>query len=530
MDKRTVLAITLSFIILVGWNYVAEYMGWVKRPEPVPPAATVQQPQPAPAPPSSAPAPPLAAFTPSEGKPVTIDTPLYTAVLYSGGGILREFTLKRYRSDSKADSPLVSLLNPAAAAMAPMGLLINGGPSWSTGAWNIEGNDLKLTGAEKGSLYLTGEVDGVRVTRTLTFTADSYAVTEQVRLSSAAPRRARLGFTMSTGPLETSDSQYNRTRIAYYKGTSFKEEDSESTLQKGFAAQGEISWGSVMSNYFVAAVAPSHADVTIRGRLQEHVYRIALEKDGLDVVPGTDAVMGCVYYLGPKDKTNLAALPNNLEEVLNYGMFSVVARPLMAMLAFFHQYAHNYGIAIILLTIVVKIVLWPLSYKSYKSMEQMKKLQPMVAKLKEKYKDDKEALNRETMQLYKTYKVNPLGGCLPILVQIPVFFGLYQGLLNGIELRHASFVTYLPFTDIIWLADLSVQDPLYITPLVMGGTMFLQQWMTPSAGDPTQQKIMLIMPVVFTFLFLNFPSGLVVYWLVNNIISILQQWLQLRKV
>lgn len=159
----------------------------------------------------------------------------------------------------------------------------------------------------------------------------------------------------------------------------------------------------------------------------------------------------------------------------------------------------------------------------------MKKLQPMMKKLREKHKDDKEALNKEMMQLYKTYKVNPAGGCLPIVVQIPVFIGLYQALLNSIELRHASFIEYLPFTHITWLADLSAADPFYITPLLMGASMFLQQRLTPAAGDPTQQKVMMFMPVIFTVMFINFPAGLVIYWLCNNILSIGQQWWMLRK-
>jgi YidC/Oxa1 family membrane protein insertase len=181
-------------------------------------------------------------------------------------------------------------------------------------------------------------------------------------------------------------------------------------------------------------------------------------------------------------------------------------------------------VAIIILTVIIKLIFWPLSQRSYKSMEQMKKIQPMAQKLREKYKDDKQRLNQETMQLYKTYKVNPAGGCLPMLVQIPVFFGLYKALLGAIELRHAGFIDTLPFTDMVWLADLSAKDPYYITPLIMGATMFLQQLMTPTTGDPTQKKIMYIMPVVFTFLFLQFPAGLVVYWLCNNVLSIAQQW------
>lgn len=163
-------------------------------------------------------------------------------------------------------------------------------------------------------------------------------------------------------------------------------------------------------------------------------------------------------------------------------------------------------------------------------MEQMKKIAPLMEDLKKKYGSDREALSQEMMQLYRTYNINPMSGCLPILVQLPVFIALYNALLNSENLRHAEFITYLPFTDIIWLADLSVKDPLYITPLVMGATMFLQQWLSPAVGDPTQRKVMMLMPVIFTFMFLNFPAGLVVYWLANNVLSIGQQWWTLRKV
>ena len=185
--------------------------------------------------------------------------------------------------------------------------------------------------------------------------------------------------------------------------------------------------------------------------------------------------------------------------------------------------------AIILLTVVIKAVFWPLTAKSYASMEKMKKLQPMMTAIREKHKDNKELMNKEVMALYKTYGVNPASGCVPILIQLPVFFGLYQALLTSIELRHAPFITYLPFTDKLWLADLSAKDPFYITPIIMGLTMFLQQRMSPPATDPTQQKIMMFLPLIFTVLFLGFPAGLVIYWLVNNILSIFQQWLMMRK-
>ncbi len=225
----------------------------------------------------------------------------------------------------------------------------------------------------------------------------------------------------------------------------------------------------------------------------------------------------------------LEKLPNNLGAAINYGWLDFLAKPLVIALNYFYKYTHNYGIAIIILTIVIKILFWPLSHKSYKSMEQMKKIQPLMQQLKEKYKDDKQKLNEEMMRLYKTYKINPAGGCVPMLLQIPVFIALYEALLSAIELRHSPFIYHLPFTNIVWLADLSAKDPLYITPIFMGITMFIQQKMTPTSGDPTQAKLMLLMPIFLTFLFLNFPSGLVVYFITNNILSIIQQWWMLKK-
>jgi len=184
-------------------------------------------------------------------------------------------------------------------------------------------------------------------------------------------------------------------------------------------------------------------------------------------------------------------------------------------LKFFYGYIPNFGIGIIIITVILKIVFFPLTHKSYKSMKEMSKLQPKMAALKEKFKNDKEGLNKAIMELYREHRVNPLGGCLPMIIQIPVFFALYKALMFSIELRHAPFM--------LWITDLSDKDPYYITPLLMGLTMFIQQKMSPSNMDEMQQKIMLALPVVFTFMFLTFPSGLVLYWLVNNILTIGQQ-------
>ncbi|MEG2005051.1 MAG: membrane protein insertase YidC [Bilophila sp.] len=535
-DKRTFIAICLSIAILLGWAPLAEHMGWMQpQKQPVPQevsaphadatgnvAGTAST-----APATSA---QLPVFVPSAGRDVKVETPLYSAVIHTGGGVLRSFTLKQY-TVAIGNSPDINLVSPEAARTAPLGLTVNGQPSWSTGAWSFEGTDLNLAAGQQGSLTFTGVVDGIRVSRVITFNADSYLLSEKMLVSSTdqTPRSARFGFMVAATPF--SNGEYDPTRLAWLNGTSFKEETSASTLQEtGIIEQGSFGWAGVMSNYFMNVAAPGDTQgLTLKGRVQGTVWRVALERQDLIVPSNGEAPVAVNWWFGPKDRSLLNLAPNNLSAAVDFGMFSIISRPLLVVLNFFYNYVGNWGIAILLLTLCIRIVFWPLSQKSYKSMEQMKKLQPMMKKLREKYADDKQALNREVMQLYKTYKVNPAGGCLPIVVQIPVFIGLYQALLNSIELRHASFIEYLPFTKIVWLADLSAADPFYISPLLMGASMFVQQRLTPAAGDPTQQKVMMFMPLIFTVMFLNFPAGLVLYWLCNNILSIGQQWWMLRK-
>ena len=535
-DKRTFLAIALAIAVLLAWTPLAEHMGWIQPQQPPVAAQDAATAPAAPAATATAPAATtssaLPVFTPSAGPEVKVETPLYSAVLYSGGGILRSFTLKRYDETINPDSPKVNLVSPDAALTAPLGLTVNGQPSWSTGQWSFAGSDLNLKAGEQGSLTFTGMVDGVRVTRVISFNADNYLMSENILVASGdqAPRSVRLGFVVAAQPF--SNGKYDPTRLAWDANQSFKEETSESKLtETGIIEQGTFDWAGVMSNYFMNVTAPVDPNnLTLKGRVQGGVWRLALERpDLLTPSNGGEVPVAVNWWFGPKDRTMLATAPDHLSDAVNFGMFSIISRPLLTILAFFHSFVGNWGVAILMLTFCIRVVFWPLSQKSFKSMEQMKKLQPMMKKLREKYKDDKEALNKEMMQLYKTYKVNPAGGCLPIVVQIPVFIGLYQALLNSIELRHASFISHLPFTNITWLADLSAADPFYITPLLMGASMFLQQRITPAAGDPTQQKIMMFMPVIFTVMFINFPAGLVIYWLCNNILSIGQQWWMLRK-
>lgn len=533
-NKRAILAVVLSLVVLIGWTYLADYMGWQPKPQPVAEESAVQNaaPESPLLPTAKEAAKPVASFVPTEGANITVETPLYTAVLNTQGGVLQKFTLKNYRSELAEDSPFIELVNENAAGMAPMGLLVNGQPSWRLASWGNVAENVSISGDEIGTVRFVGEMDGMHFERTLTFDAVSYLVRENVRVvnTNSIGRDLRLGFTVGTSVLSPEGGAYNATRLAWYD-TGFDEEMSADTLsEKGVKVDGGVQWGGVLDNYFLVAVTGAGTGANLRGVLQEGVYRAVIEEPAGTLAGNTEVERSANYYIGPKDTKALSTMPDSLNEALYYGWFSFLAKPLIAALKFFYSFTGNYGIAIVILTIIIKAAFWPLSQKSYRSMEKMKRLQPMMQKIKEKCGDDRAKMNQEVMALYKTYKVNPAGGCLPMLVQIPVFFGLYQGLLNAVELRHAPFISNIPFTDFVWLADLSAKDPYYITPLVMGATMFLQQKLSPAPADPTQAKILMFMPLIFTFMFLNFPSGLVVYWLVNNVLSIGQQWLMLRNV
>ena len=535
-QKRVMLAVLISFVIIVLWSWL--------MPQPKAPVNNAEQanqtqeqkaPETASAPAKAPQSPDLAGqggFNPSAGEIIEVNTPLYIAKFDTAGGVMVNFMLKKYKMTIDKDSQDVDLVGPDAISKAPMGLIVNGLPTWSKAQWSFSGENMNLGAEGTGSLVFTGKMDGMTIVRTLTFAGDSYLVNEDVTLVNHTSSQLveSVAFTAASRSLSAADNRYNPTRVSYYDTEGLTEvSDRDDLTETGVEKTGDISWGAIQSNYFLIAVLPGQNQSTMKGGYQDKVFRVAVSQSAT-IPAGQQSELRCTYFIGPCDRDILAKSPANLKESVNFGWFDFIAKPLLIALVWLYKYVHNYGLAIILLTIGIKILFWPLSHKSYKSMEQMKRLQPMMAKLREKYKDDKERMNQELMQLYKTYKVNPAGGCVPMLLQIPVFFGLYKALLGAIELRHAVFIEYLPFTHKLWLADLSAKDPFYITPIIMGITMFLQQRLSPQAGDPTQQKVMLLMPLVFTFLFLNFPSGLVVYWLVNNVLSIAQQWWMMRKV
>ena len=401
--KNLILAIVLCLIILFGWGYFAQYMGWVQTPDPAEMArqqeVARQEAEERKA--ETAKAATLPTFTPAEGRDLRIDSPLYEAVLYTGGGPLRSFKLKEYHTELEKTSPLVNMVDEYTAAVAPLGLVINGQPSWSTGQWSMEspaGNQ-ELAQGQETVVRLVGLVDNLRVERELTFSADSYLIKEKLRLINAGDqaRSARVRYTVAADASNANASQYDAMRIAWDMDGSLDEESSEDTLQgKGVQTTGKIYWAGAMSTYFMAAILPGDPNgVTVRGLMQRSVYRAAVEEPEIMLAPAETKELTVSYWIGPKDRTLLLQVSDELAKSIDLGMFSAIAKALIWLLSFFYAYVHNWGVAIILLTILIKAVFWPLTAKSYASMEKMKKLQPMMQTLREKYKDDKERMNKE---------------------------------------------------------------------------------------------------------------------------------------
>ena len=301
---------------------------------------------------------------------------------------------------------------------------------------------------------------------------------------------------------------------------------------------GKIQWVAFEDRYFMTSlIAKELNQSSMRIKIGERTLFNEYISSEVKIENNNSKKFNYAIFFGPKKQDLLEKLDFNLSHVINFGFFDFLAKPFLWFMNFIHSIIPNYGISIIILTILTKILLWPLGNKSYKSMNEMKRLQPLMQEIREKYKNDKAKMNQEMMGLYRTYKINPLGGCLPMILQIPVFLALYKMLYQAIELRHAPFIW--------WINDLSAPDrllhfnfsiplmqPPYGIPvltIIMGATMLLQQKMSPPPGDPAQAKMMMIMPIVFTFIFINFSSGLVLYWLVNNILSIGQQYYIKKK-
>jgi YidC/Oxa1 family membrane protein insertase len=463
----------------------------------------------------------------------TVETDLYHLVFSEKGGTIKEYLLKQYPATLSDNAPPVNLINVSPPNL-PLRLRMESQPpiDLSSQFFEPDKESLKLTQAgEAAQLKFTCNIsNGIKVIRAYTFHQGSYWIDLSVHLSGVGTIPGTLFLYNKPGK---KVSTFTFTGPSYYAKNELHEIKLDDIGEKHIYT-GSIDWIGYGDDYFLTALIPI---------VKEGPWNVLIEKkeaDGLTesqltaLKPSPEGigqgveVLNLGVYFGPKDIDRLNALGHNLSKAINFGWFDPIAKPLLYFLKFLYRFIHNYGFAIIIVTILIKIAFWPLAQKSAKSMKTMQKLQPKMAKLKEKYGNDKEKMNKELMQLYKTYKVNPMGGCLPMLLQIPVFFALYKVLLQSIELRHAPFM--------LWINDLSAPDRLMIPgvnipylggipvlTLLMGLSMYLQQKLSPSSLDPTQARMMQFLPVIFTCMFINFPSGLVLYWLINNVLSIAQQ-------
>lgn len=550
MEKRALLAFGLALLVLVFWDY---YFGLYHVPEPQKPQEQVSPTSP-PATGTTEPPVPSLPVEPQTLKAAsdelmaqlekqferwTVDTPLFRTQILAPGARFSTLSLKRFREQVDPDSaPMemissrTSLFLPAAVELykADLGLSTRPFKSASPASVALNPGDPPQT-----LLFKTDVPDRVELTKAFTFSADSYVKDLEIRLRNIGPERISDQFVVSFyfqpySGLE--ESSYNPSHVAVYQKGELTTHSFGDLKKKYLGLKSPIDWVGYENNYFTQAIIPLElGGYDIIAQVvdpDKHLVRIAYLSEAFQLDPQQETLLKMRLYMGPKELEQLAKAGHNLAKAVDYGWFTFIAKPLHYVLNFFFRYLHNYGLAIILLTVIIKIIFWPLTQKSFQSMQAMKKLQPKIAQLREKYGDDKERLNQELMQLYRTYKVNPLGGCLPMILQIPVFFALYRMLNGAVELRHMPFM--------LWINDLTAPDRLDIgfhipylgglpvLTILMGVTMFIQQKMTPSTGDPRQEQIMLLMPVIFTVMFVNFPSGLVLYWFVNNVLSIVQQY------
>ena len=473
---------------------------------------------------------------------ITVNLPLYTAKISEKGATFRSFVLNKYRTTIDAGSPLLDMINPdLSQGTVRIGFAGNSlqGIDDAIFSVNLEKDSVDIKNKPTEISFLWTSPKGVVVEKRFSFSPKTYVVALDVIIKNGSDRQIKDSLTLSL----LSKAPDTASRYGFEGPSALINNKLEQIKIKKIKKQdvypGILKWIAIQDRYFLSAIMPDEAiDASMHLGLNDgDILKNTYVQPEQIIHPDQQHVFKYKLFFGPKSMTVLKSVDYDLIKAVHFGFFDILAKPCVWIMNFIYNYIPNYGVAIIILTILSKILLWPLGNKSYKSMAAMKRIQPLMAEIKEKYKDDKKKMNEEMMGLYKTYKVNPLGGCLPMVVQIPVFFALYRMLYEAIELRHAPFFW--------WINDLSAPDRLFrfdfsipfmqapygipVLTIIMGVTMFIQQKMSPPAGDPTQAKMMMMMPIVFTVIFINFSSGLVLYWLVNNIISVAQQYYITKK-
>lgn len=546
MEKRVVIAFVLSILVLLAWSLLFA----PKRPE-APPKEEVTRVEKEKAVPQSV-KPPIAKppTLPKEGakvlptvkeKEIVVETPIYRAILTNTGPAIKSFRLKKYRKTPEPNSPMIDLVHLGKSGEDFLKIDFNhqSNPESYKDIYHVDAESISLDpdSSPQDLTFKAVRPDGVSVNQTFRFYPDRYQIDLLVSLRNQSENQIQGNLSAHVGNIPTKATGYRSfVGVALLLDGKLKQlKPKNKEIKAGKNLSGQIGWIAYEDKYFMSAIVPDEQEAASfkGGLLPSGVLKATYMTPPISLRSQEQASSRFTLYLGPRDLSVLKQLGKHLDLAINFGFFDIIARPMLFALRFFNKYVKNYGVSIIIITILIKILFWPLTHKSYKSMKDMQKLQPLMKKIREKYKHDKQQMNKEMMALYKTYKVNPMGGCLPMAIQIPVFIALYNVFGKSIELRHAPFM--------LWINDLSAPDRLFSFPfelplmsppygipvltLLMGATMFITQKMTPmSMGDPTQAKVMQFLPLFFTFIFINFPSGLVLYWLVNNILQIGQQY------
>ena len=540
MDKRVVIFLVLSVGIILGFDLLLKQMGWFPEPPPAENAVATDSSSPGqePAPthvegrnssPTSSSAPtqsgqrpniPSSAVSPSIlEQTVTVETDLVRVGLSNRGGVIQSLELKRYHTGLPEKKP-VQLVYQGGKFRGPLSITFPNADIDKTireGLFSIEKDFTSLDASHPVghvTMQFHDPVTHLGVEKRLTFHHGSYVMDVSVAMEGVT-ESYEIGLGTNFGIVEWGDGFIGQI------GSASRVDDKvdKETPEKELELKGAVQWVALQDKYFISVLMPKQGEAALIKTENPKVVTAGVRIAASGGAPS----VALQLYAGPKEYDTLRSLNVGLEDMIDFGWFiygswtivKSIAKPIFYVLRFIYEYIPNYGVTIILLTCGIKLLFVPLQYKSYKSMKMMKAIQPKIAAVQEKYKGDRDRLNKELMKLYREQKVNPLGSILPMLLQMPVFISLFNVLYMSIDLRQAPFM--------LWVTDLSLQDPFYVLPIIMGATMFIQQKITPNTMDPTQAKIMLVLPIGMTFLFINFPAGLVLYWLTNNILTISQQ-------
>ncbi|MDJ0778681.1 MAG: membrane protein insertase YidC [Gammaproteobacteria bacterium] len=466
---------------------------------------------------------------------VLVDTDVIEAQIDTRGGVVRSLKLKNYPTSLEQPDDWLELVHSETDTLHVLQSGLRNKEELAPthhSMFSVAQTEFRLAeGEDELVVPMTWEKDGIQVSKEYRFRRGDYLVDVIHRVANNSDNEwqgSQYRQITRARPLETSRILYTYTGAVYYNEIDKYEKidfDDMEDSQLKFEADG--GWIAMIQHYFLSSWIPAQDESNLvysiaNTRRQPASYTIGLRSQNRVVPAGGNTEFLSQLFVGPKLTQRLEEISPGLELTVDYGVLTFLSKPLYWLLSWYHGFVGNWGLAIILLVFTVKAVFYKLSETSYRSMAKMRKVSPRLQTLKERYGDDRQRMNQEMMKMYKEEKINPLGGCLPILIQIPVFIALYWALLESVELRQAPFV--------LWIEDLSVMDPYFVLPILMGISMVIQQRLNPPPPDPIQAKIMMALPFVFTVFFAFFPAGLVLYWVVNNVLSIAQQWVITKRI